>query len=141
MEGLPRRSRRARVAGAALTVIDGTAGLRRAVGLVWPRATIQRCCVHTLRDLERKAPKHALAEIRADFHRTVYGASGDAACAVYAAFRAHVGHTLPGRGDEPARSGDLSLAVDPGRLACPDDLPKALISCLLGIRSSGKSCY
>jgi hypothetical protein len=28
--------------------------------------------VHKLRNLERKAPKHAVAEIRADFHRIVY---------------------------------------------------------------------
>src|SRR6266487_1294734 len=53
-----------------LCIIDGNAGLRRAVGLVWPRAAVQRCCVHKLRNLERKAPKHALAEIRDDFHRS-----------------------------------------------------------------------
>ena len=51
------------------TVIDGHPGLRKAVGLVWPQVLVQRCCVHKLRNLERKAPKHALAEIRADFHR------------------------------------------------------------------------
>jgi transposase-like protein len=38
-----------------LAIIDGNAGLRRAVGLVWPRAAVQRCCVHKLRNLERKA--------------------------------------------------------------------------------------
>ena len=30
-------------------------------------------CVHKLRNLERKVPKHVLAEIRDDFHRIVYG--------------------------------------------------------------------
>ena len=54
-----------------LCITDGNAGLRRAVGLVWPRAAVQRCCVHKLRNLERKAPKHVLAEIRDDFHRIV----------------------------------------------------------------------
>jgi transposase-like protein len=49
-----------------LAIIDGNAGLRRAVGLVWPRAAIQRCCVHKLRNLKRKAPKHVLTEIRDD---------------------------------------------------------------------------
>jgi putative transposase len=44
-------------------VIDGHPGLRKSVGLVWPQALVQRCCVHKLRNLERKAPKHALAEI------------------------------------------------------------------------------
>src|SRR5689334_21470527 len=61
-----------------LCIIDGNAGLRRAVRLVWPRAAVQRCCVHKLRNLERKAPKHALPEIRDDFHRIVYAASADA---------------------------------------------------------------
>jgi putative transposase len=55
-----------------LAIIDGNAGLRRAAGLVWPRAAAQRCCVHNLRNLERKAPKHALPEIRDDFHRTFF---------------------------------------------------------------------
>jgi putative transposase len=67
-------------------VIDGHPGLRKAVGLVWPRAVVQRCCVHKLRNLERKAPKHALAEIRADFHRIVYAESAAAARTAYAAF-------------------------------------------------------
>jgi len=40
-----------------LIIIDGNAGLRRAVGEIWPRALVQRCCVHKLRNLERKAPK------------------------------------------------------------------------------------
>src|SRR6266566_746985 len=69
-----------------LAIIDGNAGLRRAVGLVWPKAAVQRCCVHKLRNLERKAPKHALAEIRDDFHRIVYAANADAACTAYTAF-------------------------------------------------------
>jgi transposase-like protein len=67
-------------------VIDGHPGLRKAVGLVWPPALVQRCCVHKLRNLDRKAPKHALAEIRADFHRIVYAESAAAARAAYAAF-------------------------------------------------------
>src|SRR5437773_1245194 len=69
-----------------LAIIDGNAGLRCAVGLVWPRATIQRCCVHKLRNLERKAPRHALAEIRDDFHRIVYAGNADTARVAYAAF-------------------------------------------------------
>jgi putative transposase len=68
------------------SVIDGHPGLRKAVGLVWPQAVVQRCCVHKLRNLERKAPKHALAEIRADFHRIVYAESAAPARAAYTAF-------------------------------------------------------
>ena len=62
-----------------LAIIDGNPGLRRAVAEAWPRAAVQRCCVHKLRNMERKAPKHALAEVREDFHKIVYAASAPAA--------------------------------------------------------------
>ncbi len=79
-----------------LAIIDGNAGLRRAVGLVWPKAAVQRCCVHKLRNLERKAPKHALAEIRDDFHRIVYAANADTARTAYAAFERTWNKRCPG---------------------------------------------
>jgi transposase-like protein len=79
-----------------LAIIDGNAGLRRAVGLVWPKAAVQRCCVHKLRNLERKAPKHALAEIRDDFHRIVYAANADAARTAYTAFERTWARRCPG---------------------------------------------
>jgi len=79
-----------------LCIIDGNAGLRRAVSLVWPRAAVQRCCVHKLRNLERKAPKHALAAIRDDFHRIVYAASADAARAAYTGFERTWAKRCPG---------------------------------------------
>jgi putative transposase len=79
-----------------LAIVDGNAGLRRAVGLVWPKAGVQRCCVHKLRNLERKAPKHALAEIRDDFHRIVYAANADAARTAYTAFERTWGRRCPG---------------------------------------------
>jgi putative transposase len=69
-----------------LAVIDGNAGLRRALTEVWPRAAVQRCCVHKLRNLERKAPKHALAEIRDDFHRIVYAKDLESARGAWTAF-------------------------------------------------------
>ena len=79
-----------------LCIIDGNAGLRRAVGLVWPRAAVQRCCVHKLRNLERKAPKHVLAAIREDFHRIVYAASAEAARGAYTAFERTWATRCPG---------------------------------------------
>ena len=79
-----------------LAIIDGNAGLRRAVGLVWPKAAVQRCCVHKLRNLECKAPKHALAEIRENFHRIVYTANADTARIAYAAFESTWNKRCPG---------------------------------------------
>src|SRR5712691_8748350 len=92
LEDLVARGLRAPV----LAIIDGNAGLRRAVGEIWPRAAVQRCCVHKLRNLERKAPKHVLADIRDDFHRIVYAASADAARAAYAAFERTWAKRCPG---------------------------------------------
>jgi putative transposase len=43
-----------------------------------------------------RAPKHALADIRDDFHRIVYGASGDAARTAYAAFERTWATRCPG---------------------------------------------
>ncbi|MBI2553332.1 MAG: transposase [Candidatus Rokubacteria bacterium] len=79
-----------------LCVIDGHAGLRRAVGLVWPGAAVQRCCVHKLRNLERKAPKHVLAELRDDFHRIVYAPGLEAARAAWTAFERTWAKRCPG---------------------------------------------
>jgi putative transposase len=79
-----------------LAIIDGNAGLRRAVGFVWPQAAVQWCCVHKLRNLERKAPKHALVEIRDDFHRIVYAANADTARTAYAAFERTWNKRCPG---------------------------------------------
>ncbi len=79
-----------------LAIIDGNAGLRRAVGEIWPRVALQRCCVHKLRNLERKAPRHVLAEIRDDFHRIVSTASLDAARTAYAACARTWGRRCPG---------------------------------------------
>jgi transposase-like protein len=92
LDDLVTRGRRTPV----LCIVDGNPGLRRAVGEVWPRAAIQRCCVHKLRNLERKAPKHALAEIRDDFHRVVYAASADAARVAHAALERAWGKRCPG---------------------------------------------
>ncbi len=69
-----------------LCIIDGNPGLRRAVATLWPTAAVQRCCVHKLRNLERKAPKHALAELREDFHQIVYASDADTAHTAYTAF-------------------------------------------------------
>jgi len=79
-----------------LAIIDGNAGPRRAVGLAWPRAAVQRCCVHKLRNLERKAPKHALAAIRDDFHRIVYATYAEAAHAAYTIFERTWAKRCPG---------------------------------------------
>ena len=63
---------------------------------MWPRAAVQRCSLHKLRNMERKAPKHALAEIRDDFHRIVYAASADTARGAFAVFERTWSKRCPG---------------------------------------------
>ena len=79
-----------------LAVIDGNPGLRHALGRTWPATAVQRCAVHKLRNLERKAPKHALDELREDFHRIVYAASADAGRTAYSAFERKWAKRCPG---------------------------------------------
>ena len=69
-----------------LCVVDGCAGLRSALDLVWGKMPVQRCAVHKLRNLQRKAPKHALDEVKADYHRIVYATDEKAARAAYLDF-------------------------------------------------------
>jgi transposase-like protein len=78
-----------------LAVVDGNPGLRTALDLVWSKVPVQRCAVHKLRNLESKAPKHALDEIKADYHRIVYAESETAARAAYKAFVAKWNKTCP----------------------------------------------
>jgi transposase-like protein len=79
-----------------LAVIDGNPGLRQALDRTWPTTAVQRCAVHKLRNLERKAPRHALDELREDFHHIVYAASGDAGRTAYSAFERKWAKKCPG---------------------------------------------
>jgi len=69
-----------------LCVIDGNAGLRRAVATAWPKTLVQRCVVHKLRNLEAHAPKRAIDEVRADFHSITTAENEKLARAAYARF-------------------------------------------------------
>src|ERR1700693_5577362 len=55
-----------------LAVIDGSAGLEKALGEVWPKIAIQRCTAHKLRNLEGKAPVRMREELREDYRRMIY---------------------------------------------------------------------
>jgi len=82
VQGLDQRGLRAPV----LCVIDGNPGLRSALGQLWSKTRVQRCAVHKLRNLQRKAPKASYDEVRADYHDIVYAASRAEADKAMAAF-------------------------------------------------------
>jgi transposase-like protein len=63
IEGLVRRNLQA----PRLVMLDGNAGLLRAVREAWPTAGLQRCTHHKLENLLAKAPKHCHDELRRDY--------------------------------------------------------------------------
>ena len=58
-----------------LVIIDGNKGLRVALDKNWPGIEVQRCTVHKLRNLERHTPRHALEEVKSDYHRIIQAES------------------------------------------------------------------
>lgn len=93
-----------------LCVIDGSKGLRSAIEASWPGMTVQRCAVHKLRNLERHAPKHALEEIRADYHRIIYADSLKEAKSAYGAFESKWGKRIPKVVESLAEAGEELLS-------------------------------
>jgi putative transposase len=53
-------------------IIDGAAGLEKALGLVWAEALVQRCTVHKHRNLLAHAPERLHEEISADYNDMIY---------------------------------------------------------------------
>ena len=94
-----------------LCVVDGNAGLRRALSLVWGKTPVQRCCVHKLRNLVRKAPEHAREEIADDFHRIVYATSEAAARQAYGSFTTKWKSRCPGVVRSLDEAGDELLTM------------------------------
>jgi transposase-like protein len=102
LDGLVERGLRAPV----LCIVDGNAGLRRALSTTWSKTPVQRCAVHKLRNLERKAPKHAVSEMKLDFHQIVYAESEAAARRAHADFVSKWKGRCPGVAKSLAEAGD-----------------------------------
>ena len=56
----------------SFVIIDGAAGLEKALGLVWSDALVQRCTVHKHRNLLAHAPERLHEEISADYNDMIY---------------------------------------------------------------------
>jgi transposase-like protein len=69
-----------------LVLLDGNAGLIRAVREAWPEAELQRCTWHKLENLLAKAPKHCHAELKRDYAAITHAENRAAAEKAYAAF-------------------------------------------------------
>ena len=73
------------LAAPALVVVDGHAGLGKAVSS-WVGTKIQRCTEHKRRNLKDHCPRHAWPEVRRDYNRIVFAADGLAARKAFDAF-------------------------------------------------------
>jgi transposase-like protein len=82
IEGLVARN----LAAPRLVLLDGNAGLIRAVREAWPEAELQRCTWHKLENLLAKAPKHCHAELKRDYAAITHAENREAAEKAYAAF-------------------------------------------------------
>jgi putative transposase len=105
VEGLTARGLKA----PRLCIIDGNAGLHRAITLSWPTAKIQRCAVHKLRNILRKVPQHAQEEVTADFHLIVYASGLDTAKTARDAFVKRWSKRCPGAVESLNEAGDELL--------------------------------
>lgn len=92
-----------------LCVIDGNPGLRGAVTAVWPKADVQRCTVHKLRNLLAKAPPRLHDEIRTEYRAFVDAKTAKAAREGYDAFLAKWTKRCPGMAKSLLEAGDELL--------------------------------
>lgn len=70
----------------SVVIIDGNKGLRAAVEKNWAGIEVQRCTVHKLRNLERHTPRHALEQVKTDYHAIVNAKSLEEAKKAYREF-------------------------------------------------------
>ena len=82
----PRRSHQARAAAAEFLIVDGAAGLDKAIAAVWDGVPVQRCTVHKHRNLLAHAPERLHEEITADYNDMIYAATPEEIAARRKAF-------------------------------------------------------
>lgn len=92
-----------------LAIVDGGAGLRAALSATWKGVPVQRCTVHKLRNIQRKAPKHAYEEIKVDYNAIVYADDEKASRSAYQAFCRKWGKSCPGVVESLDEAGDELL--------------------------------
>ena len=58
-----------------LVIVDGGAGLDKALAAIWPQMAVQRCTVHKHRNLIAHAPERLHEEVSADYNDMIYAAT------------------------------------------------------------------
>ena len=89
-----------------LAIVDGAAGLEKALLTLWSDLPIQRCTVHKLRNLIAHAPKRLADEIKADFTDMIYAATAKQVAARRKAFLRKWSVKCPAVADSLQEAGD-----------------------------------
>jgi putative transposase len=79
----------------SLAIVDGNAGLRKALDEVWPGIPVQRCTVHKLRNLQTHCPKDAYDDVKGDFNEIIHASGSEEAKKAYVRFKARWSSRLP----------------------------------------------
>jgi putative transposase len=69
-----------------LVIVDGAAGLEKALAALWPDVLVQRCTVHKHRNLLAHAPERLHEEISADYKDMIYAETKEEIAAERKAF-------------------------------------------------------
>ena len=77
-------------------IVDGAAGLERALAALWPAVPTQRCTVHKHRNLVAHAPDHLHEEVAADYTDMIYAGTAEEVAARRRAFIRQGAHSLSG---------------------------------------------
>lgn len=89
-----------------LAIVDGAAGLEKALVTLWSDLPIQRCTVHKLRNLIAHAPNRLAEEIKADFTDMIYAATAKQVAARRKAFLRKWRVKCPAVADSLEEAGD-----------------------------------
>jgi putative transposase len=91
-------------------IVDGAAGLEKALAALWPRVPTQRCTVHKHRNLLAHAPKRLHEELSADYTDMIYAETAAEVAARRKAFLAKWRLKCRGVADSLEEAGDQLFA-------------------------------
>ena len=94
-------------------IIDGAAGLERALAALWPDVPTQRCTVHKHRNLLAHAPEALHDEVSADYTDMIYATTPKEVETAPPGVPAQVAAALPRRGRQPGRGRRATVHLHP----------------------------
>ena len=92
-----------------LVIVDGGAGLDKALAALWSEVPVQRCTVHKHRNLLAHAPDRLHEEIAADYTDMIYAATKQEIEARRKVFPAQVAAEVPRGGRQPGGGGRAAV--------------------------------